>query len=88
LLSDVRTFFDPTTQEVVVMVRGGCAEVVCRKNEEEAPHRRMEHGGRAAGESRCGGGKSIAGVIGVYIFLKGRTNRSLLSTGFGDYLDG
>jgi hypothetical protein len=48
LLSGVVAFFHPATQEVRVMVTGGHAEAEVRHNEEEAPHRWMEHGGRPA----------------------------------------
>jgi hypothetical protein len=68
LLSDVDTFFHPATQEVLFMVTGGYAEAEVRHNEEETPHRWKEHGGPPAGESRCGGGKSIPRLIGVSIF--------------------
>ena len=55
LLSDLNAFFHPATQELRVMVTGGYGDAVVRSDEDEAPHRWMEHSGggrRPAGESR------------------------------------
>lgn len=49
LLSDVDNFFHPATQQVLVMVTGGDGDAAVRSDEDEAPHRWMEHGGPPAG---------------------------------------